>query len=65
VEASEGSEPLPGKCRDWRAQQPPGVGKLMVGGWCTLAEYVEETDIEYDTVTILPHGPTIEVEKGA
>jgi len=108
VEASERSEPLPGKCRDWRALQPPGVGKLMVRGWCTFpssgwrmelrrkepqgsnpgdlllervvdhkeghpagivkaieVEYEEETETPFDTVTILPDGPTIEVEKGA
>jgi hypothetical protein len=106
VEASEESEPLVGRCKDWRALQPQGAGKLMVRGWCTYpnsgwslelrrrepqgtnpadlllervesraeglharvikaieAEYVEETETEYDTVTILPDGVTIEVEK--
>jgi len=108
VEASEQSEPPVGRCKDWRAQQPQGAGKVMVRGWCTYpsaawtlelrrkepqgsnpaelllerveirrdgsygqaikgieAEYMEETDAEYDTVTILPDGVTIEVEKGA
>jgi len=108
MEASERSEPMPGRCKDWRALQPPGVGKLMVRGWCTFpssgwsmelrrkepqgtnpadlelervvnlaegpqasfikaieVEYVEETEIAFETVTILPDGPTIEVEKGA
>lgn len=26
-------------------------------------EYDEQTDVEYDTVTILPDGPTIEVQR--
>ena len=26
-------------------------------------EYDEKTDVEYDTVTILPDGPTVEVER--
>jgi hypothetical protein len=106
VEASEENEPLVGRCKDWRALQPQGAGKLMVRGWCTYpssgwsmelrrrepqgtdpadlllerveslaegyqarvikaieAEYVEETETEYDTVTILPDEVTIEVEK--
>ena len=29
------------------------------------AEYVEQTDVEYKTVRILPDGPTIDVRKGA
>ncbi len=29
------------------------------------AEYVEETDVAYETVRILPDGPTIDVRKGA
>jgi hypothetical protein len=108
VEASDRSEPLPGRCRDWRAQQPPGAGRIIVRGWCTFptsgwsmqlrrkepqginpadlllerivslaegyqarvikaieAEYVEQTETEYDTVSILPDGATIAVEKGA
>ena len=106
MEASEENEPLVGRCKDWRALQPQGAGKLMVRGWCTYpnsgwtmelrrkepqgsdpadlvlervegykegypsrvvkaieAEYVEETETEYDTVTILPDEVTIEVEK--
>jgi hypothetical protein len=104
VEASEQSEPLVGTCKDWKALQPRGAGKLMVRGWCTYpgsgwsmelvrrdseqpgelvlervvafdearhsrtvkaveAEYVEETETDYDTVTIVPDGVTIEVEK--
>jgi hypothetical protein len=108
VEASEENEQLVGRCKDWRALQPQGAGKVMVRGWCTYpnsgwsmelrrkepqgsdpvdlvlervesyaegyharvikaieAEYVEETETEYDTVTILPDEVTIEVEKGA
>ncbi|HVL31146.1 MAG TPA: hypothetical protein VM299_02860 [Solirubrobacteraceae bacterium] len=107
MEASErGEHPLPGRCKDWRAQQPQGAGRIMVRGWCTFptsgwsmelrrkepqgvnsrdlllerivtlaegyqaqvvkaieAQYVEETDAEYDTVTILPDGGTIPVER--
>ena len=106
MEASEEHEPLIGHCKDWRALQPHGSGKIMVRGWCTYpssafsmelrrkesqgpnpadllleriesvaegyhagairaieAEYVEETETEYDTVTILPDEVTIEVEK--
>ncbi len=105
MEASDQSEGLPGSCKEWKAQQLPGAGKIMVRGWCTFpgsgwsmelvrkesddptelvlervvafdedrqartvkaieAEYVEETETEYETVTILPDGPTIEVVKG-
>jgi hypothetical protein len=102
--SAEAPEPLPGKCRDWKAGYIKGV--LMVRGWCTFpssgwsielrhaepqgsnpkdlllertvalqegyqppvvraieVEYDEQTDVEYDTVTILPDGPTIEVER--
>jgi hypothetical protein len=106
MEASEQSEELQGTCKDWKAVQPPGGGKILVSGWCTFpgsgwtmelvrkdsddptelvlervvafdearqartvkaieAEYVEDTETEYETVTILPDGPTIEVLKGA
>lgn len=108
MEASERSEPMAGKCKDWRAQQPSGAGKIMVRGWCTFPSpawsmelqrkepqgtnpadlllervpafdedykasghvaievaYEEQTETAFDTVTILPDGPTIEVEKGA
>jgi dienelactone hydrolase len=105
MEASEQSEELAGRCKEWKAQQPVGGGKIMVRGWCTFpgsgwsmelvrrdsddpaelvlervvafdpgrqaatvkaieAEYVEETETEYDRVTILPDGSTIEVQKG-
>ena len=33
MEASDAA-PLPGKCRDWKAQRGPGV--LVVDGWCTF-----------------------------
>ncbi len=101
MEASD-AEQLPGRCRDWKARQGPGV--VVVDGWCTfptgayttelrraeeqgdpeelvlervvtVAEgyhapvvrgvemhYEEQTDAGYKTVTILPDGPTIEVE---
>ena len=102
MEASN-AEALPGKCRDWKARQGPGV--VVVDGWCTfptgayttelrkaerpgadseelvlervvtVAEgyhapvirgvemhYEEPTDVEYKKVTILPDGPTVEVE---
>jgi hypothetical protein len=106
MEASEQSQELEGTCKDWKAVQPPGAGKILVSGWCTFpgsgwtmelvrkdsddptelvlervvafdearqartvkaieAEYVEDTETEYETVTILPDGPTIEVLKGA
>jgi hypothetical protein len=106
MEASGQSEELAGRCKEWKALQPSGGGKIVVRGWCTFpgsgwsmelvrrdsddpselvlervvafdadrqaktvkaieAEYVEETEMEYDTVTILPEGSTIEVQKGA
>jgi hypothetical protein len=106
MEASEQSERPAGRCKDWKAVQPPGAGKIVVTGWCTFpgsgwtmelvrrdsddptelvlervvafdearqartvkavdAHYVEDTETEYETVTILPDGPTIEVLKGA
>jgi hypothetical protein len=101
---AEAPQPLPGRCKDWKAAYMKGV--LMVRGWCTFpssgwsmelrhadpqganpkdlllervvalqagiqadvlrvieVEYDETTDVEYDTVTILPDGPTIEVER--
>lgn len=33
MEASE-PDPLPGKCRDWRALRGPGI--IVVDGWCTF-----------------------------
>jgi len=108
VEASEESaapEPLPGRCKDWKALQT-AEGKLMVRGWCTFpssgwsmdlkpkepqgvnpadlllersvalaagyqanvvkaieVHYEQQTDGQYETVTILPDGPTIAVIK--
>ena len=102
MEAS-GAEQLPGRCRDWKARQGPGV--LVVDGWCTFPtsgyeaelrraepqganpadlllervvtrrqgyqppvirgvemHYEEQTDVEYETVTIVPDGLTIDVE---
>ena len=101
----EASEELPGRCREWKALQEPGEGKIIVRGWCVFegsgwsqelvrrdsddpsqlvlervvdfdparqtttkkaiaAEYVEATETGYETVRILPDGPTIEVRKG-
>ena len=107
MEASqEQSQGLAGRCKDWKAVQPPGSGKIVVTGWCTFpgsgwtmelvrrdsddptelvlervvafdearqartvkavdAHYVEDTETEYETVRILPDGPTIEVLKGS
>jgi hypothetical protein len=107
MEASQQqSEGLAGRCKDWKAVQPPGGGKIVVTGWCTFpgsgwtmelvrrdsddptglvlervvafdearqartvkavdAHYLEDTETEYETVTILPDGPTIEVLKGS
>jgi hypothetical protein len=101
---AEAPQPLPGKCKDWKAAYMKGT--LMVVGWCTFpssgwsmelrhaepqganpkdlllervvglqegyqanvlkaieVEYEEKTDIEYDTVTIVPDGPTVEVQR--
>lgn len=33
MEASD-AQPLPGKCKDWKALQGPGV--VVVDGWCTF-----------------------------
>jgi hypothetical protein len=107
MEASqEQSQGLAGRCKDWKAVQAPGAGKIVVTGWCTFpgsgwtmelvrrdsddptelvlervvafdearqartvkavdAHYLEDTETEYETVTILPDGPTIEVLKGS
>jgi hypothetical protein len=107
MEASqEEGEGLAGRCKDWKAVQPAGAGKIIVTGWCTFpgsgwtmelvrrdsddptelvlervvafdearqartvkavdAHYLEDTETEYETVTILPDGPTIEVLKGS
>ena len=102
--SAEGREPVPGKCKDWKAAYVKGT--LMVRGWCTFpssgwsmelrraepqginpkdlllqrvvalqegiqadvlkaieVEYDEKTDVEYDTVTILPDGTTIEIQR--
>jgi hypothetical protein len=110
VEASDADtsakalEPVPGRCKDWKAAYMKGV--LMVRGGCTFpssgwsmelrhaepqgddprdlrlqrvvalqegiqadvlrlieVEYDEQTDVEYETVTILPEGTTIEVQR--
>jgi hypothetical protein len=106
MEASEQSEGLPGRCKEWKALQSAGAGRIMVRGWCTFAgsgwtmelvrresddptqlvlervvafdearqartvkavdaHYLEDTETQYETVTILPDGPTIEVLKGS
>lgn len=106
MEASEQGDGLPGKCKEWKALQPPGEGTITVRGWCVFqgsgwsqelqrrdsddprqlvlervvdfnadrqtttvkaitVEWIEETETEYDTVRILPDGPTIDVWKGA
>ena len=36
MEASEQSKELEGTCKDWKAVQPAGGGKITVSGWCTF-----------------------------
>ena len=48
---------------DLIVEEPP-PGSIVGQGFTTEeARYEEETDFEYDTVTILPDGPTVPVEE--
>ena len=74
MEASDAA-PLPGKCRDWKALQGPGV--LVVDGWCTYpsAGWMTELrriepqgtnpkDLLLERITTVPEGYQPPVTRG-
>ncbi len=66
MEASD-ADALPGKCRDWKARQGPGV--LVVDGWCTFpnAAYTSElrkADQQADDAEVLLLERVVTIQEG-